>query len=88
MVTPEGLLPSRKITDSYDGRVCDETISSKIQANSTPRLLKTCSIWTIRCFAGFIGHHVAGTAYRISFRECAPICATESLLRVPPELAC
>lgn len=82
LVTPEGLLPCRKITDSYNERVCDKTSSSKNSANNTRSLLRTFSIWIIQSFVGSIGRHVAGMAYRIFFRLCAPTCTTRSLSRI------
>ena len=44
MVTPDGLMPCRKITDSYSELVCNRTSSSKNLANYSRSLLKTCLI--------------------------------------------
>lgn len=74
MVTPEGFLPCRKITNSYIERVCVSPIPSGPKLDVFwPSRSRKFLILAIRSFAGFFGHLIAGKLWQNSYLEYAHI---------------
>ena len=73
MVTPEGLLPCRKIVNAYleQVRIINGLLWKKTEPNYSP--LKTSSTLTIQCSLGSIEYPIAGKELPVFYPQCEHI---------------